>query len=85
MAAGGGLPSFPPGHPLAHPNGSQHLAPSSMAGLTGPGGARPTSTPTTPTNAFAGRSKIIEWSQDFDMSFGVLIRIRWQCEKQIRC
>ncbi len=56
MAAGGGLPAFPPGHPLAHPNGSPHLTPSSLSGLTGPGGARPTSTPTTPSNAFAGRS-----------------------------
>ena len=51
MAAGGGLPAFPPGHPLAHPNGSAHMP----AGLTGSAG-RPTSTPTTPTNAFAGRS-----------------------------
>lgn len=54
MAAGGGLPAFPPGHPLAHPNGSSHLAPSPLTGLTGAG--RPTSTPTTPTNAFAGKS-----------------------------
>jgi hypothetical protein len=52
MAAGGGLPTFPPARPLSHANGSAHLA-SPLTGLTG--AARPTSTPATPTNAFAGR------------------------------
>ena len=78
MARGMGLPPLPPhGHPLAgHPgvNGAPHLASPHHVLTSQAGGVigRPTSTPSTGTNAFNGKSKFFLSSRPFIDFLGII-------------